>query len=98
MGRTLRETTNQLVTVLTTAAAERDRRPDLIQGPDGRAEPAWVAYERAEMRAAVDRLRADAGKAPVQTASFERAESGACGHIDYVTKFALGCADLVHLP
>jgi len=74
------------------AATERPRRP--LGGPDFESS-GWIAYEREQMLAEVNRLRAIIGKAPVPTEEFVKAERCAVGHVDYAHKLALGCRDLV---
>lgn len=43
----------------------------------------------------VNVLRGRLGLGPARPADLARAESLACGHIDYTQKFALHCAELV---
>jgi hypothetical protein len=92
----LRALSDSLYKELAEAQAQRDRRPDLIDGPHG-PECAWVIHEREVMLGAVNRLRAgiDAGLPPVAMAEVERADQLACGHVDYSRKFAWRCAELV---
>lgn len=84
----------RLVTELTEAAKQRNRRQDLINGPAG-YEPGWVRYERRRMLAVVNDERAKRGLQPVPWTAVADAESLATGHVDYVTKYALYCAELV---
>lgn len=81
----------ELRAVLITATAERNERPDLVDG-----ELEWVRYEREVMHAAVNRLRAGRGLPPVPVELIVRAEELAKGHFDYVATFALGAADIAH--
>lgn len=73
----------------------RYRRQEFVKLEDGDTELGWVLYEREQVLAAVNALRADAGKAPVSSDQLRAAETRACGHVDYTSKFAIGCADLV---
>lgn len=84
--------------VLAAAAKERDSRQFTVRGPDGYDEMGWVAYERHEMRAAVDAERKDRGLPPVHRDDLLRAERLATGHSDYAAKFAWSCAELVMYP
>lgn len=84
----------RLVTELTDAAKQRDRRQYLVNGPTG-YEPGWVRYERGRMLAVVNDERAKRGLQPVAWTAVAGAESAAAGHVDYVTKYALYCAELV---
>jgi hypothetical protein len=68
----------------------RDQRPDFTDGELG-----WVRFERAGMLERVNVHRAAAGLPPVAESAVLCVERGACGHIDYVAKYAMGCADLV---
>lgn len=86
---------DSLTATFEAALAERPQRQQWSEGADGRREPGWVAHERETMRAAVNRLRAVLRRNPVEDIDFDRAESMAVGHIDYVRKFTLYCADLV---
>lgn len=76
---------------LMTAAEERSSR----QGFDAATgELEWVLHERAVLLAEVNRIRAEIGGDPVDADAIEDVERGALGHVDYVTKFALYCAEL----
>lgn len=82
----------KLKDTLQTATGERSKRRDFDTES---GELGWVIFERQQMHSAVNKLRAKAGLAPVPIERIERAEMSASGHIDYVEKFALRCADLV---
>lgn len=84
----------RLVAELTDAATQRHHREDLVNGPTG-YEPGWVRYERGRMLAVVNDERSKRGLQPVAWTMVARAESAAAGHVDYVTKYALYCAELV---
>lgn len=84
----------RLVAELTDAATQRHLREDLVNGPTG-YEPGWVRYERSRMLAVVNEERAKRGLQPVAWTTVAEAESAAAGHVDYVTKYALYCAELV---
>jgi hypothetical protein len=45
----------------------------------------------------VNRIRALRDKNPISMYDVRRVEQSAAGHIDYTQKYAIGCADLVHL-
>lgn len=86
------------VTLLDTLrAAQKDRhhRSDFVTDLDGTPELGWVLYERACMLEAVNELRAKADANPVALEALMAAETSACGHSDYTSKFAIRCADLV---
>lgn len=80
---------------LVAAQAVRSERPGLATLADGSSELEWVLYERTQMLAAVNALREHAGKRPISVAAVVAAETRAMGHVDYTTKFAIGCAELV---
>lgn len=79
---------------LRSAAAERPFRRGTVTTDDG-IEMEWVLHERQVMLDAVNTQRRQRGLSPVPLAHVVRAESSACGHVDYAVKFAIGCADLV---
>lgn len=81
--------------VLNEATTERSKRPDMVVLEGGTGEFGWVLYERAVMRDEVNRLRQEKGLDPVDDDTLLRVEGQASGHIDYVFKYAIGCADLV---
>lgn len=55
----------------------------------------WVEKERNAMFNEINRQRSARGLSPISLKELMRVESMACGHIDYSTKFALYCAELV---
>jgi hypothetical protein len=89
----LKATTDVLRATLAATQEERDRRPDLVEGPDG-PECEWAAYERARMHETVNAIRSDRSLPPVSVDDIVRVERLAVGHSDYSSKFALYCAEL----
>lgn len=85
--------TDVLRAALATAQAERERRPDLVDGPDG-PECGWVGYERARMHETVNAIRAERGLPAIAADDIVRVERLAVGHSDYSLKFAFYCAEL----
>lgn len=79
----LRPLRDRLLQSLSKAQEQRRQRED------------WIEYERNSMFDAVTRERTLLGKGPISMELVERAESMACGHVDYSSKFALYCAELV---
>lgn len=79
--------------VLVAAQAERDQRPDLVDGVYG-PECEWAVYERQVMHEAVNKLRAGFSLPPVPLTAVERVEQLAVGHSDYTAKFSFYCAEL----
>jgi hypothetical protein len=65
------------------------------QKREGREATVWIAAEREALFGAVNRFRALDGKAPVTVDRIERVEQTALGHVDYGTKIALYCAEIV---
>lgn len=55
----------------------------------------WILSERECVMRAVNHQRRLLGYDPVEIATVERAERTACGHVDYVSKYAHAAADLV---
>ncbi|WP_157210216.1 hypothetical protein [Nocardioides aequoreus] len=51
-----------------------------------------MLHERAVMLEAVNDLRAAVGLPPTTMRVIYDAEVAACGHVDYVATFAIGCA------
>jgi len=91
-----RENLEALRQVLVTAQAERSKRQEWVASEDGTpGELGWVLFEREQMLQAVNDLRTRAGKTPVSAEQVTQAEQRAMGHVDYTTKFAIACADLV---
>lgn len=68
----------------TTQTAKRDQ----YDGLD------WILAERQAMHAAVNAARVERRLPPLPITAVEHVENMACGHIDYVHKFALYCAEL----
>ena len=67
---------------------ETERRP-------GRALEEWILAERKCVLHEVNHQRRLLAYAPVKIEDVERAERTACGHSDYVSKYAHAAADLV---
>ena len=88
---TWRDCYEHLKEALAAAQYERDKRRNI--GSDG--QPEWIAHEFHVMHDETNRLRARLGRGPVDAEPIRHAEQMACGHIDYTTKFALYCADVV---
>lgn len=80
--------------LLNEATVERPKRNDFVPLEGGSAEIGWVLYERAVMRDEVNRIREERDLSPVSDEDLIRVEGQASGHIDYVSKYAIGCADL----
>lgn len=89
----LKAATDALRATLARAQEERDRRPDLVDGPDG-PECEWAAFERARMHETVNEIRAERGLSHVPVEDIIRVERMAVGHSDYSLKYALYCAEL----
>jgi hypothetical protein len=75
-----------------TLVAEQERRGQRQGWVDGELE--WVLAERAAMTQRVNRIRARYGLGPVAASAVQAVEQRAAGHIDYIAKYAIGCADL----
>lgn len=86
---------DQFLAVLRREASRRHLRTELVELMPGLHEPAWVRAERRAMWIVVDELRRARGLPSVSLDDVWRAETLACGHIDYLTKYAMHCADLV---
>lgn len=84
-----------LKTRLLFAQTERSLRPYMAKiGTTPRT--GWNIFEMLEMHQEVNRLRVAATKPPdVTWDDISRVEQMASGHVDYTTKFALYCEDLV---
>lgn len=93
--RTWSQDLDSLRATLSRAQRERPQRREFIPIEGGGSELGWVLHEREQMLLAVNTLRAASGKEPVSIEDLLAVESRACGHVDYTTKFAIGCADLV---
>lgn len=89
----LKAATDMLRAALAAAQTERERRPAVVDGPDG-PECEWAAYERTCMREAVNAIRSDRGLPPIPIDDIVRVERLAVGHSDYSLKFAFYCAEL----
>ena len=85
--------TDRLRATLASAQAERDQRPDLVDGPDG-PECEWAAFERTRMHETVNAIRAERGLSALPVDDIVRVERQAVGHSDYSLKFAFYCAEL----
>jgi len=87
---------DKFLSVLKAAATQRKRRTALVSAPGGvgRSEPEWVAFERRAMAEVVDAARAARGLAAASPERLQRAERIAVGHVDYMEKFALYCAEI----
>lgn len=75
------------------ASSHREERWNEVSGPYG-PEPAWVGWEARQMLELVNELRAEDGLEPSTLEQVRRIEQSACGHVDYVDKYALRCAFL----
>jgi hypothetical protein len=85
-----REAYDDLHETLMAAQAERGQRREWRA--DG--EIGCARYEREVMADRVNLLRARRGLGPVSIEEIGRKERLAIGHVDYTSKFAIGCADL----
>ena len=86
-----------LLNILANEQTRRPSRSAKVLRYDGNGEEAeWEAMERLAMLSAVNRARRLFESSAVQLADIERAETMACGHSDYPSKFALYCAELAH--
>ena len=84
-------------TTIRDAARERPRHTGTVTTTMG-PELEWVVIERQVMLDAFNSERDNRGLVPIPLSLVVGAESSACGHIDYATKFAIGCAGLVTRP
>ena len=80
--------------VLIDATKCRDQKRAIMETTWG-PEVEWVGYERAQMQAAVNFARAERGRAPVGIDAIRRVDQWATGHVDWLDKFSLYCAELV---
>lgn len=87
--------TDRFARVLTAAAEQRHQRDYWAPHPDGGQELAWARFEREQMLTAVNEAREERGLSPTTMAAVADVERVASGHVDYVTKFSLYCAELV---
>lgn len=76
----------QLLAILSKAQEQRVIRRD------------WIAFEQQTMLDAVNRMRAERGRETITLTALLKKESLAVGHIDYSSKFALYCAEMVMAP
>ncbi len=72
-------------------AEKRSERP--VSGPGN-----WIDLEETAMLNAVNEERRLAGKLNIHPDEVRKANNMASGHIDYGTKFALYCSELVESP
>ncbi|MCK2245405.1 MULTISPECIES: hypothetical protein [unclassified Crossiella] len=86
---------DQFRAVLAMAMEQRSARRTYVETSNGTQTLEWVLFEREVMLAAINRARAETGRAPVRIEEVVRAEEQAIGHVDYAMKFSLYCADLV---
>jgi uncharacterized protein YkwD len=93
----LLELRDMMLNVLQTAAKERNKRSKWVNNGK-HLEPEWVIYERAQLFEAVNQERALRGLPSLTLDDIRRVEYTAEGHIDYASKFALYCAELVLSP
>lgn len=83
MAMQLTDIQGKLLTVLSVDQSSRKMRDD------------WLAHEQNAMLWAVNKERGLLGKPPVGLRAIQRVEQQAIGHVDYSSKFALYCAELV---
>jgi hypothetical protein len=79
--------------ILTEAASHRCDRDGIVETSAGR-EFEWVCYERGAMFAAVNRVRVERGLDRIGMDEIIRADQHATGHVDWLDKFPLYCAEL----
>ncbi|MCO1575571.1 hypothetical protein M8C13_07340 [Crossiella sp. SN42] len=79
---------------LTQLARQRQARAELVQTPYG-LECAWAGFERSKMLDLINDERRRLGKNMINQDDVDREERQACGHVDYLFKFSLYCAELV---
>lgn len=84
---------DEFQTVLAGAVLERPARGAEVFA-NGKRELGWVVFERERMLAAVNKERGRRGLPRLAVGDVERVERLAVGHSDYVSKFALYCAEL----
>lgn len=66
-----------------------------VPNPNDHGMMAWIEFERLTMLLAVNKFRLKKGLQPATVEQIIRVESLASGHVDYTTKYALGCEELV---
>lgn len=81
--------------LITQTAKERNKRPEMVKDNTGWHEPAWVLHEREVMCREVNRQREGRGRPPITVEDVAKVERCASGHVDYISKFALYCAEIV---
>lgn len=79
--------------VLIEATRSRNQRREIVQTVWG-PEIGWVIYERMCMLTAVNIARSERGYPPVDIEAIRRADQQATGHVDWLDKFSLYCAEL----
>jgi hypothetical protein len=85
---------DQFRAVLIEATRQRDQRRAIINTAWG-PEIEWTCYEREQMRQAVNTILSSRGKLAVGVDVIRRIDMSASGHVDWLDKFALRCAELV---
>jgi hypothetical protein len=87
---------DQMMAVFRKAAAERDKRPEMVSDPcdDDWRTPAWVVFEREQLHAAINVERLRHGLPTVDLKMVDRVERLASGHVDYASKYTLYCAEM----
>jgi hypothetical protein len=78
-----RELRDHFLAKLAKAQEQRSQRAD------------WIEFERSVMFEAVNNERQARGLPPISLTDVMRVERMATGHVDYSSKFALYCAELV---
>lgn len=76
---------DRFVTILSAEMCNRPDRPGLT----------WIELERETMWRAVNEERRKRGEPSIPISAVEDAENDAAGHVDYLPKWALYCAELV---
>lgn len=79
--------------MLLEATGTRNQRQEIsrtVWGP----EIGWVIHERMCMLTAVNVARSERGYPPVDIEAVRRADQQATGHVDWLDKFSLYCAEL----
>lgn len=90
----LRSLTAELHRALCGAAEMRPKRSVLHFDPLNGAEPEWAAAERSLMWQSVNAERNRHGLPAIGDELVRRAESLACGHVDYGSKWSFYCAEI----
>jgi len=89
---------DQMLKILSTAQKERDQRRGQVTITNAWNQtediPEWALYEMNVMKNTVNSIRESKQLPPITLTDIMRVESGACGHCDYSSKFALYCAEL----